>query len=160
MEIIISIESTSRAAAPPPTNITLVDFFLRLIRLLNLKCDWDWYSRSQGGQRAHNLRRIASGACRKCYLSLRATPQKADWLHLGSGLLPLDRRCVRHCASDRLEQSVPPSIGTVESIKNLIFRVYWASSGCAEIATTVERFVALLTRPLETRTCPLKGLIP
>lgn len=124
---------------------------LRLIRLLNQKCDWDSYCQSRGGQQTDDLRRIASRACRKCYLSLQARPQKADRLHLPrSRLLPLDRGCVRDCVSDRLWQSVPPSIGTVESIKNLIFRVYWALNGSAEIAVPVKRLVALLTRsPLQ-----------
>lgn len=67
-------------------------------------------------------------------------------------LSPLDRRGVRDWASDRLWQSGPPSIGTVESIKNLIFWVYWAAlSGSAEVAPPVKRLVALLTRP------PLEG---
>lgn len=124
---------------------------LRLIRPLKPTCDWDSYCWSQRGQQTDNLRRIASRACTKRYLSLQARSQKADRLHLCSRLLPLDCRCVRDCASDRLSQSVPPSIRTVESIKNLIFRVYWALNGSAEIAMPVKRLVALLTRP------PLQG---
>lgn len=72
---------------------------LRLIRLLNRKCDGDSYCQSQEGQQTDNPRRIAprARAGGVTYLSGRGLKERP---HLGS--LPLDRRCVRDRASDRL----------------------------------------------------------